>query len=55
MTSINGGGAFYRVQNELTQNSDRLSQSMQRLSSGKQNISPGDRSATTGFQELQQV
>ena len=47
MTSINGGGAFYRVQNELTQNSERLSQSMQRLSSGKQNISPGDRSATT--------
>ena len=47
MTSISGGGAFYRVQNELTQNSDRLSQSMQRLASGKQNISPGDRSATT--------
>ena len=47
MTSINGGGAFYRVQNELTQNSERLSQSMQRLASGKQNISPGDRSATT--------
>ena len=47
MTSISGGGAFYRVQNELTQNSDRLSQSMQRLASGRQNISPGDRSATT--------
>ena len=47
MTSINAGGAFYRVQNEMANNSDRLSQSMQRLASGKQNIAPGDRTAST--------
>ena len=47
MTSINAGGAFYRVQNEMTNNSDRLSQNMQRLASGKQNIAPGDRTAST--------
>ncbi len=42
MTSINAGGAFYRVQNSLNQNSEKVSMSMQRLASGKQNISPGD-------------
>ena len=47
MTSINAGGAFYRVQNEMANNSDRLSQSMQRLASGKQNIAPGDRTSST--------
>ena len=47
MTSINAGGAFYRVQNEMANNSDRLSQNMQRLASGKQNIAPGDRTAST--------
>ena len=47
MTSINAGGAFYRVQNELTQNSNRLSQSMQRLASGQQNIAPGDRTGSS--------
>ena len=47
MTSINAGGAFYRVQNELANNSDRLSQSMLRLASGKQNIAPGDRTSST--------
>ena len=46
MTSINAGGAFYRVQNELSHNSERLSQNMQRLASGKQNIAPGDRTAS---------
>ena len=49
MTSINAGGAFYRVQNELTQNSERLSQNMQRLASGKQNIAPGDRTGTSAI------
>jgi len=47
MTSINAGGAFYRVQNELAINSERVSQSMQRLASGTQNIAPGDRTAST--------
>lgn len=47
MTSINAGGAFYRVQNQLNQNSERVSQSMQRLASGQQNISPGDRTSST--------
>ena len=47
MTSINAGGAFYRVQNELAINSERVSQSMQRLASGTQNVAPGDRSAST--------
>ena len=47
MTSINAGGAFYRVQNELAQNSNRLSQSMQRLASGQQNIAPGDRTGSS--------
>jgi flagellin len=42
MTSINAGGAFYRVQNSLNQNSENVSKSMQRLASGQQNISPGD-------------
>ena len=47
MTSINAGGAFYRVQNSMAQNSDRLSQSMQRLASGEQNIAPGDRTGSS--------
>ena len=46
MTSINAGGAFYRVQNSLNNNSENVSQSMQRLASGRQNIAPGDRSAS---------
>ena len=46
MTSINAGGAFYRVQNSLAENSDNVSKSMQRLASGRQNIAPGDRSAS---------
>ena len=49
MTSINAGGAFYRVQNELSHNADRLSQNMQRLASGKQNIAPGDRTGTSSI------
>ena len=47
MTTINAGGAFYRVQNSLDQNSSRVSDSMQRLASGKQNIAPGDRTASS--------
>ena len=47
MTSINAGGAFYRVQNSLNQNSDEVSKSMQRLASGRQNIAPGDRTASS--------
>ena len=47
MTSINAGGAFYRVQNSLNQNSESVSKSMQRLASGKQNIAPGDRTASS--------
>ena len=43
MTSINAGGAFYRVQNSLNANTEKVSQSMQRLSSGMQSIAPGDR------------
>ena len=46
MTSINAGGAFYRVQNSLNENSDNVAKSMQRLASGRQNIAPGDRSAS---------
>ncbi|MDA9346479.1 flagellin [Planktomarina temperata] len=47
MTSINAGGAFYRVQNSLNQNSENVSKSMQRLASGQQNIAPGDRTASS--------
>ncbi|MDA9336336.1 flagellin [Planktomarina temperata] len=47
MTSINAGGAFYRVQNSLNQNSEDVSKSMQRLASGMQNIAPGDRTASS--------
>jgi flagellin len=47
MTSINAGGAFYRVQNSLNQNSEDVSKSMQRLASGQQNIAPGDRTASS--------
>ena len=47
MTSINAGGAFYRVQNSLNQNSESVSKSMQRLASGQQNIAPGDRTASS--------
>ena len=47
MTSINAGGAFYRVQNSLSQNSENVSKSMQRLASGQQNIAPGDRTASS--------
>jgi flagellin len=47
MTSINAGGAFYRVQNSLNENSENVSKSMQRLASGQQNIAPGDRTASS--------
>ncbi|MDA7470116.1 flagellin [Planktomarina temperata] len=47
MTSINAGGAFYRVQNAINENSERVSQSMQRLSSGLQNVAAGDRVASS--------
>jgi len=47
MTSINAGGAFYRVQNSLNTNSENVSKSMQRLASGQQNIAPGDRTASS--------
>ncbi|MDB9838964.1 flagellin [Planktomarina temperata] len=47
MTSINAGGAFYRVQNSLNQNAEEVSKSMQRLASGRQNIAPGDRTASS--------
>ena len=47
MTSINAGGAFYRVQNSLNQSSEEVSKSMQRLASGRQNIAPGDRTASS--------
>ena len=47
MTSINAGGAFYRVQNSLNQNSEEVSKSMQRLASGRQNIAPGDQTASS--------
>ena len=46
MTSINAGGAFYRVQNSLNQNAEDVSKSMQRLASGKQNVAPGDRTGS---------
>jgi flagellin len=49
MTSINAGGAFYRVQNSLNENSESVSKSMQRLASGRQNIAPGDRSASVAI------
>ena len=47
MTTINAGGAFYRVQNSLNQTAEDVSKSMQRLASGKQNIAPGDRTASS--------
>ena len=46
MTSINAGGAFYRVQNSLNENSEQVSKSMQRLASGRQNVAPGERSSS---------
>ena len=46
MSTIHAGGAFYRVQNALNQNSEEVSKSMQRLASGRQNIAPGDRSGS---------
>jgi len=46
MTSINAGGAFYRVQNSLNLNSEKVSMSMQRLASGQQHIAPGDATGT---------
>ena len=46
MTTINAGGAFYRVQNSLNANTEKVSQSMQRLSSGMQSIAPGDRTSS---------
>ena len=49
MTTINAGGAFYRVQNSLNQNSEEVSKSMQRLASGRQNIAPGDRTASSAI------
>ena len=55
MTSINAGGAFYRVQNSLNDNSENVSKSMQRLASGRQNIAPGDRSASVAVAYGQQA
>ena len=49
MTSINAGGAFYRVQQALDKNSMRVADSMQRLATGKQNISPGDNAGTVAL------
>ena len=49
MTSINAGGAFYRVQAALDQNASRVADSMQRLATGKQNISPGDNAGTVAL------
>ena len=49
MTTINAGGAFYRVQNSLNQNSEEVSKSMQRLASGRQNIAPGDRTSSSAI------
>ena len=49
MTSINAGGAFYRVQAALNKNSMRVADSMQRLATGKQNISPGDNAGTVAL------
>ena len=49
MTSINAGGAFYRVQAALDKNSMRVADSMQRLATGKQNISPGDNAGTVAL------
>ena len=49
MTSINAGGAFYRVQQALDKNSLRVADSMQRLATGKQNISPGDNAGTVAL------
>jgi len=49
MTSINAGGAFYRVQAALDQNATRVADSMQRLATGKQNISPGDNAGTVAL------
>jgi len=49
MTSINAGGAFYRVQQPLDKNSLRVPDSMQRLATGKQNISPGDNAGTVAL------
>jgi flagellin len=47
MTSINAGGAFYRVQVAINENAERVSASMQRLSSGLQNVAPGERVASS--------
>jgi flagellin len=49
MTSINAGGAFYRVQAALDKNSMRVADSMQRLATGQQNISPGDNAGTVAL------
>ena len=49
MTSINAGGAFYRIQAALDKNSMRVADSMQRLATGKQNISPGDNAGTVAL------
>ena len=49
MTSINAGGAFYRVQAALDKNATRVADSMQRLATGKQNISPGDNAGTVAL------
>ena len=46
MTSINAGGAFYRVQNSLNENSEKFRKVCSVLRAGRQNIAPGDRSAS---------
>ena len=45
MATLSSNGSYFRIQDNMTRNNDRLSQSMQRLSSGKKNVSqsrPGD-------------
>ena len=45
MATLSSNGSYYRIQDNITRNNDRLSQSMQRLSSGQKNVSqsrPGD-------------
>lgn len=49
MTSINAGGAFYRVAAALEKNAVRVADSMQRLATGKANISPGDNPGTVAL------
>ena len=47
MTSINAGGAFYRVQNSLNQNSEECFEEYATARKWRQNIAPGDRTASS--------